>query len=147
MATHRAQAVWEGDLQTGVGRVSLESGAGPTMNVSWKQRTEGGVAGQTSPEELMAAAHASCFAMALANGLTQAGHPPQRLSVSGATTIEAVQSGFAITKPQLKVRGVVPGIDPDAFETEAQGAAEGCPVSNALDDSVEVTLEAELEAA
>src|SRR5205807_9542447 len=105
------------------------------------QRTEGGVSGHASPEELIAAAHGSCFAMALANGLTQAGHPPERLSVAAATTIEAVESGFAITRSQLKVRGVVPGIDADAFETEAQGAAQGCPVSNALDDSVEITLE------
>ena len=82
MATHRAEAVWEGDLATGAGRVDLASGTAPTLDVSWRHRTEGGVGGQTSPEELIAAAHGSCFAMALSHELSQAGHPPQRLSVA-----------------------------------------------------------------
>jgi lipoyl-dependent peroxiredoxin len=146
MATHRAQAVWEGDLESGVGRVDLESGAAPTMNVSWLHRTEGGVGGQTSPEELIAAAHGSCFAMALSHGLTQAGHPPQRLSVAASCAIEQAAGGWAITKAQLKVRGVVPGIDDDAFLEQARGAAEGCPVSSALSDDVDVSVEAELAA-
>jgi len=147
MATHRAEATWEGDLASGTGRVTLDSGAAGTMHVSWKQRTEGGVGGQTSPEELIAAAHASCFAMALSHGLSQAGHVPQRLSVAAATTIEPSEGGVAITRSNLKVRGAVPGIDRDAFETEARGAAEGCPVSGALASNVDISIEAELEEA
>jgi lipoyl-dependent peroxiredoxin len=145
MATHRAEAVWEGDLASGSGRVELESGAAPTLNVSWRQRTEGGVQDQTSPEELIAAALGSCFSMALSNGLSQAGHPPERLSVAASCTIEQVEAGFAITKAHLEVRGVVPGIDTDAFQEEARGAAEGCPVSGALRGNVDITVEAELE--
>jgi len=145
MATHRARAVWEGDLASGVGRVSLASGTAPPLHVSWRQRTEGGVDDQTSPEELIAAALGSCFSMALSNGLSQAGHPPQRLSVEASCTIEQVEAGFAITKAHLKVRGVVPGIDPDAFQVEARGAADGCPVSGALRGNVDITVEAELE--
>ena len=145
MATHRAQAVWEGDLESGVGRVDLASGVAPTLQVSWRQRTGDGVAGQTSPEELIAAAHGSCFAMALSHGLSQAGHVPQRLSVAASATIEETEGGFAITKANLKVRGVVPGIDEDAFQAQARGAAEGCPVSGALQGNVDITVEAELE--
>jgi len=147
MATHRAQAVWEGDLESGMGRVDLESGVAPTLQVSWRQRTGDGVPGQTSPEELIAAAHGSCFAMALSDGLSRAGHTPERLSVAASTTIEPTQGGFAITKAQLKVRGVVPGIDADAFQEQARGAAENCPVSGALRGNVDISVEAELDQA
>jgi osmotically inducible protein OsmC len=145
MATHRAQAVWEGDLAKGTGRVDLDSGAASTLNVSWKHRTEGGVGGQTSPEELIAAAHASCFAMALSHELGQAGHAPERLSVAASVTFDQVEGGFGITKSALQVRGSVPGVDAGAFEAAAQAAGEGCPVSGALRGNVEISVEAELE--
>jgi osmotically inducible protein OsmC len=145
MATHRAQAVWEGDLAGGAGSVELQSGVASAMDVSWRHRTEGGVGGQTSPEELIAAAHASCFAMALSHELSQGGHVPQRLSVAASCTIEPVESGFGITKAHLEVRGAVPGIDADAFQTAAQAAGEGCPVSGALRGNVEISVDAELE--
>ena len=145
MATHSAQATWEGDLASGTGRVDLDSGAASALDVSWKHRTEGGVGGQTSPEELIAAAHASCFAMALSHELSEGGHVPQRLSVAASCTIEPVEGGFGITKSQLRVRGDVPGIDADAFQTAAQAAGEGCPVSGALKGNVDISVEAELE--
>ena len=145
MATHSAQAVWEGDLASGTGRVDLDSGAASALNVSWPHRTEGGVAGQTSPEELIAAAHASCFAMALSHELSQAGHVPQTLSVAAACAIEPVEGGFGITSSRLRVRGVVPGVDADAFQTAAQAAGEGCPVSGALHGNVEISVDAELD--
>ena len=145
MATHTAQAVWEGDLASGAGSVDLESGAASGLDVSWRHRTEGGVGGQTSPEELIAAAHASCFAMALSHELSQGGHAPERLSVSASCTIEPVEGGFGITRSELKVRGAVPGVDADAFQAAAQAAGEGCPVSGALKGNVEISVDAELE--
>jgi osmotically inducible protein OsmC len=145
MATHRARATWEGDLAGGAGRVDLDSGVASGLDVSWRNRTEGGVGGQTSPEELIAAAHASCFAMALSHELSQAGHPPERLSVEASSTIEPVEGGFGITKAHLAVRGVVPGVDADAFQDAARAAGEGCPVSGALRGNVEISVEAELE--
>ena len=145
MATHRAQATWEGDLDSGTGKVSLDSGTASNLDVSWRHRTEGGVGGQTSPEELLAAAHAACFSMALSHGLSQAGHPPQRLSVAASATIEPTEGGFGITKAHLNVRGVVPGVDADAFQDAAEAAGDGCPVSGALSGNVAITVEAELE--
>jgi osmotically inducible protein OsmC len=145
MAAHRAQAVWEGDLAGGSGQVDLDSGAASALQVSWRHRTEGGVAGQTSPEELIAAAHASCFAMALSHELSQGGHAPERLSVAASVTIDQVEGGFGITKSELTVRGVVPGVDADGFQTAAQAAGEGCPVSGALKGNVDISVDAELE--
>ena len=95
----------------------------------------------TNPEELIAAAHASCFAMALSVGLTQAGNPPERLETSAAVTIDQVEGGFGITKIALTVKGKVPGLDADGFEQAAQGAKENCPVSKALGAVPEITLE------
>ena len=146
MSTHRAQAVWEGDLESGIGRVDLESGVAPTLQVSWRQRTGDGVAGQTSPEELIAAAHGSCFAMALSLGLSEAGHTPQRLSVAASATIEATQGGFAIKRFRgaAAAMGWMSGIDADAFQEQARSAAENCPVSGALRGNVDISVEAEL---
>ena len=113
MATERsAQATWTGDLMSGSGEIhEAPSGAFGPLSVTWAARAEPDHGGKTSPEELIAAAHASCFAMALSHGLSQAGHVPQRLSVAAATTIEPSEGGFAITSSNLKVRGAVPGID------------------------------------
>jgi osmotically inducible protein OsmC len=143
MATRRAEATWEGDLAGGSGRAELDSGVAGGLDVNWKARTEGGA--QTSPEELLAAAHASCFAMALSHELGEAGNPPQRLSVSAAVSFDAVEGGFAVTTSKLKVRGVVPGVDDDAFQEAARGAAQGCPISGALKGNVDISVEAELE--
>jgi osmotically inducible protein OsmC len=145
MATHRAEAVWEGDLESGTGKAELKSGAVPGFDVSWKGRVEG-VGGQTSPEELLAAAHASCFSMALAHGLAISNKPAQRLSVAAAVTIEETEEGWAVTKSRLKVRGVVPGLDENDWQGEVRGAAEGCPISVALAGNVDISVEsAELE--
>ncbi len=143
MATRRAEATWEGDLADGRGRADLESGVASGLDVNWRARTEGGA--QTSPEELLAAAHASCFAMALSHTLGEAGNPPQKLSVAAAVSFEPADGGFAVTTSRLKVRGDVPGIDPDAFQEAARGAAEGCPISGALSGNVDISVEAELE--
>jgi osmotically inducible protein OsmC len=143
MATRRATATWEGSLADGHGRAELESGVASGLDVNWRARTEGGA--ETSPEELLAAAHAACFSMALSHELSQAGNEPTRLSVAAAVSFEPVEGGFGVTKSRLKVRGVVPGVDADAFERHAQAAGEGCPISGALKGNVDISVEAELE--
>jgi osmotically inducible protein OsmC len=143
MATEKtARATWEGTLAEGKGRFSLASGAVTDQPVTWKDRAEGGVG--TSPEELIAAAHASCVLMALAGGLARAGTPPQKLESEARTTFDQVGEGFRITKIALRIRGQVEGIDGDAFREAAEGAKENCPVSQALTGNVEVTLDAAL---
>ena len=143
MATEKtARATWEGTLAEGAGRFSLGSGAATDQAVTWKDRAEGGEG--TSPEELIAAAHASCVLMALAGGLARAGTPPQKLESEARTTFDQVGEGFRITKMELTIRGDVEGIDDDAFREAAEGAAENCPVSQALKGNVEVTLDATL---
>ncbi|MDQ3934050.1 MAG: OsmC family peroxiredoxin [Actinomycetota bacterium] len=139
MATRRAEATWEGSLAEGQGRAELESGVAGSLDVNWKARTEGGV--QTSPEELLAAAHAACFSMALSHTLSEGGNEPRKLSVAAAVSFDAVEGGFAVTTSRLKVRGDVPGIDADAFQEAARGAAEGCPISGALSGNVDIVLE------
>jgi osmotically inducible protein OsmC len=144
MATHRAFALWEGDLGSGKGKAELASGAAPEFDVTWKGRVEG-VGGMTSPEELLAAAHASCFSMALSHELSEGGNPPDRLSVEAAVSIEPVEGGFAVKRSELSVRGSVPGIDAAAFEEAARAAGDGCPISGALKGNVDVSVDATLE--
>lgn len=139
MATRRATATWEGDLAGGHGKAELESGVAGSLGVNWRARTEGGA--ETSPEELLAAAHAACFSMALSHELSQAGHAPTRLSVAAAVSFDPVDAGFAVTTSRLKVRGVVPGIDQDAFAQYADAAGEGCPISGALKGNVDIAVE------
>ena len=143
MATERrADAVWEGSLMEGSGTItSTGSGALPQLPVTWASRAES-PDGRTSPEELIAAAHAACFAMALSHALAQAGNPPEHLETSATLTFVP---GTGITKSALTVRGRVPGIDESAFQAAAEGAKEGCPVSGALKGNVEFTLDATLE--
>ena len=143
MATERrADAVWEGGLMEGSGTItSTGSGALPELPVTWASRAES-PEGRTSPEELIAAAHAACFSMALALALAQAGNPPERLDTSATVTFVP---GTGITKSALTVRGRVPGIDEAAFKEAAGGAKDGCPVSGALKGNVELTLDARLE--
>jgi osmotically inducible protein OsmC len=140
MATSRtAGVVWEGNLLDGRGTVvSNTSGALPQLPVSWPSRSEE-PGGQTSPEELIAAAHAACFAMALSHGLAEAGHTPERLETSATVTFEP---GEGIKGSALTVRGTVAGISVDQFRQFADDAKAGCPVSQAL--SVPITLNADL---
>ncbi len=140
-ATSRAQAVWEGDLFGGSGRVAPASGAFPELPVSWAGRTER-TSGTTSPEELIAAAHAACYSMAFSNGLSKAGHTVVRLTTSAA--VEFVP-GTGITRVDLTVRGRVPGISAGDFASLAAAAKDGCPVSKALHGNVEITVDAALE--
>jgi osmotically inducible protein OsmC len=143
MATDRkAEVTWQGDLMSGNGRIdSVTSGAFGGLDVSWPARSEE-PEGKTSPEELIAAAHATCFSMALSHGLAQAGHPPEELKTSATVTF---QPGEGITKIALDVAGRVPGIDEGAFQQAADGARQNCPVSKALTGVPEISLTARLE--
>jgi len=135
-----ASATWQGDLIGGSGSVQVASGAFGDQALTWRARAESRESG-TSPEELIAAAHAGCFAMALSFGLAQAGHAPERLDTSARVTF---QPGQGITGIQLTVRGRVPGLDAGAFQEAAEGAKANCPVSQAL-SAVPITLEASLD--
>ena len=143
MATdRRADVTWTGSLLEGSGTITkTTSGAIGEQPVSWAARSEDATGGKTSPEELIAAAHAACFSMALSAGLAKAGTPPERLQTSATVTF---QPGEGITKIALTVEGTVPGIDAAAFAEAAQGAKENCPVSKALASVPEITLEAQL---
>ena len=143
MATDRkADVTWQGDLMSGSGSVdSVTSGTFGGLEVSWLGRTEE-PNGKTSPEELIAAAHAACFAMAFSNVLAQAGHAPEQLNTSATVTF---QPGEGITKSALEVVGRVPGMDASAFEQAAVQAKENCPVSKALSGVPEISVSARLE--
>ena len=143
MATERrAEVTWHGGLKDGRGTIeSVGSGAFRPLNVSWPARAEE-PDGDTSPEELIAAAHASCFSMALSGRLAQAGTPPESLSVSATLTFVP---GTGITRSVLDVQGSVPGIDEAAFQDAAEHAKENCPVSQALKGNVELTVQARLQ--
>ena len=144
-AIRRAQAVWQGDLAKGSGQVSARSsGAFDNLAVSWAARTEE-PNGKTSPEELVAAAHASCFSMALSAALGRAGKPPERLDVTASVTFEKQDAGWRVMSSDLEVRGKVPGIDADAFRQAAEGAKDGCPISQALKGNVKLSVNATLE--
>ncbi|MER5280904.1 OsmC family peroxiredoxin [Streptomyces sp. NPDC002809] len=140
MATKRsAHTLWEGDLLAGNGVVAFGSSGIGSLPVSWPSRAEQ-ADGRTSPEELIAAAHSSCFSMALANALTEAGTPPRELVTSADVTF---QPGDGITGIHLTVKGTVPGIGDLAFVAAAEDAKAGCPVSQALAGTT-ITLSAEL---
>ncbi len=132
MSTQRtATCLWHGELTSGVGAVSAQSGALPDLPVTWASRTSRSD-GQTSPEELIAAAHASCFAMALSHGLTEAGHAPERLEVSATVTLDEAGGAPTVTSSELEVDGVVPGLGAAEFMQLATEAGRNCPVSRAL---------------
>jgi osmotically inducible protein OsmC len=137
----RATAQWEGDLMSGKGRTSAASGTFRDAGLSWKARTESGAGGSaTTPEELLAAAHASCFSMALSHALAQGGHPATRLETTCTVDFGPKKGGgFEVRSSALEVRGVVPGIDEAAFRKAAEGAKDGCPVSAALKIPMSVT--------
>jgi osmotically inducible protein OsmC len=139
----RATASWEGDLMSGKGRISAQSGTFKDANLSWKARTEG-AASHTTPEELLAAAHASCFSMALSNGLGKEGKPAKRIETTCTVEFGPKQGGgFEVKASRLEVKGWVPGIDQAAFQKAAEAAKDGCPISAALKIalSVKATLQ------
>ncbi|KRE42731.1 OsmC family protein [Knoellia sp. Soil729] len=137
--TRTASNHWEGDLMSGTGQVTLESSGVGTFDVNWPSRAEQ-ANGKTSPEELIAAAHSSCFNMAFSNGLAKAGTPPTSLDTTAAVTFVP---GTGITEIALKVVGSVAGMSADDFQAAAEDAKENCPVSQAL-KSVPISLEATL---
>ncbi len=145
MATdRRAEVRWQGSLLDGSGTIdSTTSGAFGGLGVTWKARSEDETGGLTSPEELIAAAHAACFSMALSSGLSKDGHPPDELRTSATVTF---QPGEGITRVALTVDGRVPGLDEPAFQQAAETAKQNCPVSKALAGVPEITLEARLAA-
>ena len=128
----RATATWEGDLMSGKGTTNSGTGTFKSLNLSWKARTEGALA-HTSPEELLAAAHASCFSMALSNGLAKGGHKPKKIETTCTVEFGPKQGGgFEVKSSLLEVEGTVPGIDAAAFQKAAEDAKNGCPISGAL---------------
>ena len=140
MPVRTADAQWEGSLQDGKGTVRLGSGAFEGQ-YSFASRFEEGTG--TNPEELIAAAHAGCFSMALSGGLTRAGHVPNRVHTTAKVHLEKGDAGFRIAAIELDTEAVVPGIDDAAFQKEAQAAKAGCPVSQAL-AAVDIKLDARL---
>ena len=139
-ATREARVVWNGDLMSGTGTVSAgSSGLFKDIPVSWSARTEA-PGGMSSPEELLAAAHASCFAMALSAGLARAGTPPKRLEVSAKVTFDKVGDNWTVVSSALDVRGEVPGLDAEKFKQAAEGAKENCPISRALKGNVNLSV-------
>jgi lipoyl-dependent peroxiredoxin len=141
-AERTATTVWEGDLAHGNGTLSLTSGATGDLPVTWASRTERSD-GKTSPEELIAAAHASCFSMALSHGLTESGHRPDRLEVSATVTL-SLDDGPKVSSSHITVRGTVPGLDADDLVDAAEDAAQNCPISGALKGNLEITVDASL---
>jgi len=143
--TSHATAVWEGKLKDGKGSFKAGSGAfGGSYSFTTRFEQGPGAAG-TTPEELIAAAHAACLSMALSGGLEKAGTPATRITTRAVCTIEMVQGAPTIMNMALSVRGTVPGIDQPAFQRAAQAASEGCPVSKALKGNVRFELDAKLE--
>ena len=143
MVQRTASVVWEKDLLKGSGTVTTGSGAFHQFPVTWASRTEAS-GGKTSPEELLAAAHASCYAMALSATLARKGTPPEHLEVTAVCSFEKVGDGWKVTTSELSVKGKVPGLDANAFEETAKAAEKGCPISNAIRNNVEIRLSASL---
>lgn len=142
MTISNASAVWDGGFRNGTGRYQAGSGAF-SGGYSFTTRFEG--AKGSTPEELIAAAHAACFSMALAAGLERGGHAPTSIRTNASCALEKVGEGFKITRMRLQVTGTVPGLDPEAFAKAAEAAKQGCPVSGALKGNVEIEMEAKLE--
>jgi osmotically inducible protein OsmC len=146
MPTRTARTAWNGDLQTGSGQVELSSSKVGTYEVSFPKRAADDADGTTSPEELIAAAHSSCYAMSLSNGIAKAGGNPVALDVQADVTLGAdPNGGFKITAIKLTVRGEVEGLDADAFQKAAEEAKAGCPISKALAAVENITVDASLE--
>jgi osmotically inducible protein OsmC len=142
MMQRRAEVTWKGNLIEGAGKLRVGSNAFPEQDVTFSARTEKQEG--TTPEELIAAAHATCFAMAFSNTLKQAGNPPEQLDVEAIASLDRVEGALKITEMQLNVKGNVPGLDAAQFEDLAKTAEGRCPVSNALRGNVEIKLNASL---
>ena len=143
--TRRATATWSGDLLSGRGSVTAATtGIFRDQATTWKARTEE-ADGVTSPEELLAAAHASCFSMACSNILAKAGTPPDRLDVEVTVTADKLEAGWTVASAAITVRGRVPGATQESFAAAANEAKDGCPISRALKGNVEMTVKATLE--
>lgn len=141
----QAEANWSGDLPSGGGSVSAtSSGIFSDQAITWRARTEASE-GKTSPEELLAAAHASCYSMAVSNELSKAGFPPERVDVTVVVSADKTDAGWTVLSSAITLRAKVPGIDQAQFDEQANAAKGGCPISRAISDSVEITLEATLE--
>jgi osmotically inducible protein OsmC len=143
MAERSASTDWQGDLAHGRGSVELASGALGSFEVTWASRTQESE-GKTSPEELVAAAHSSCFSMALSHGLSEAGHAPEELNVTAKVTLDERDGAPTVTTSELTVTGRVPGIDQATFEQAAADAGKNCPISRAL-GGVEISVAATLQ--
>lgn len=142
-AQRTAEVTWENDLLNGRGRVRFASGAIPETSVTWASRTEK-PDGKTSPEELLAGAHASCYSMALSAALARNRTPPKRLNVKATATFDKVGDGWKVTTMELAVKAEVSGVDQGKFIELATAAKENCPISQALKNNVEIKLRAEL---
>ena len=139
----KASSVWDGDLMSGSGTTTFDtSGAAGPLSMAWNQRA--GDAEGSSPEELLAAAHATCYSMALSNILAKGGNAPERLEVSAVVTF-STDGGAHVESSHLTLVGTVPGISEDAFLEAANTAKDGCPISKALAGNVEITLDAQLK--
>lgn len=144
MAERKASVVWNGGLSDGSGMLDLvSSDAAKQLPVTWAARTEQ-PDGKTSPEEMIAAAQASCYAMAFSNVLSQAGHGPEQLSVDAVCTLDMVDGGPKVTRVDISVTGKVPGLDQSGFQDLANQAEKGCPISNVLRGNAEITVNATL---
>jgi osmotically inducible protein OsmC len=141
MIKRNASAVWNGDLKQGRGRISTASGVLRDTQYSFNTRFENGAG--TNPEELIAAAHAGCFSMALSAQLTTAGHAPESVNTTATVSMDKTDAGFTVTAVHLDVVARVPGIDPQAFDKAANDAKTGCPISRLL--KAEITMNARLE--
>jgi osmotically inducible protein OsmC len=146
MADRRAEATWAGNLIEGSGTLDLvSSGVGSSLPITWASRTEN-ADGRTSPEELLAAAHASCYAMAFSHTLATAGNPPERLHVTAVVSLNAKEGGgVEVTDSALTVTGTVPGLDQAGFQEAAEAGEQGCPISNAIRGNVAITVTATLD--
>lgn len=142
-AKRKATAVWEHDLAKGQGHVSADTGAFRNLPVTWAARTEA-PGGKTSPEELLAAAHAACYAMAFSATLGRMGKPPELLTVNATATFDKVDAGWRVTTIELDVTGKVSGLDTVGFADAAREAEKGCPISNAVRNNVEIHVSARL---
>ncbi|MBY4130816.1 OsmC family protein [Rhodococcus fascians] len=144
MPTRTSRTAWNGTLEEGSGQVELSSSGAATFDVSFPKRAAENADGTTSPEELIAAAHSSCYAMQLSALIAEAGGTPQSLEVTADVSLGPDQPGFKLTGIKLTVRGEVDGLDAEGFAKAAQAAKETCPVSKAL-TGVDITLDASLE--
>jgi osmotically inducible protein OsmC len=146
ISRRRAETVWTGSVTEGSGRTSFQSsGVIPEQPVSLASRAQEKPDKQTDPEELIAAAHSTCYAMALSNVLTQQDTPPEELDVKATVSLDKIEAGFAISSSRLTVTGRVPGLDQAGFEEAVRNADEHCPVSNALRGNLEIEIEATLQ--